>query len=173
VLVLFKCLPIGQWHGSSAPCLERALKVRPDFMPLCGLDLHAPVSQRAGEGRGVRCAPGRGLSPDRGPKRRSRCATGEEGIDIHAGLQSLADKVPADRAETASCARRPAIAGSRASEKRFDRSISKRRFRIGQCFGTMKRLFGPTGTHARLAIGQNLLEAASRIARNTQTLASA
>jgi len=82
----------------------------------------------------------------RRPKRRSRCATGEEGIDIHAGLQSLADKVPADRAETASCARRPAIAGSRASEKRFDRSISKRRFRIGQCFGTMKRLFGPAGT---------------------------
>jgi len=105
---LFKCLPIGQ----RAPYLERALKVRLDFMPFCGLDLHAPV---------------------------------KGGV-----FDAL-----------------------RASEKRFDRPISKRRFRIGQCFGTMKRLFGPTGTHARLAIGQNLLEAASRIARNTQPPASA
>ena len=30
----------------------------------------------------------------------------------------------------------------RASEKRFNRLISKRRFRVEQCFGTMKRLFG-------------------------------
>ena len=30
----------------------------------------------------------------------------------------------------------------RASEKRFNKLISKRRFRVEQCFGTMKRLFG-------------------------------
>ena len=30
----------------------------------------------------------------------------------------------------------------RASEKRFNKLISSRRFRIEQCFGTMKRLFG-------------------------------
>jgi len=42
-LVLFKCLLIGQWHGLSDPKLERALKVRLDFMVFCGLGLHAPV----------------------------------------------------------------------------------------------------------------------------------
>jgi IS5 family transposase len=42
-LVLFKCLLIGQWHGLSDPKLERALKVRLDFMIFCGLDLHAAV----------------------------------------------------------------------------------------------------------------------------------
>ena len=42
-LVLFKCLLIGQWHGLSDPKLERALKVRLDFMLFCGLGLHAPV----------------------------------------------------------------------------------------------------------------------------------
>ena len=42
-LVLFKCLLIGQWHGLSDPKLERALKVRLDFMLFCGLDLHATV----------------------------------------------------------------------------------------------------------------------------------
>ena len=42
-LILFKCLLIGQWHGLSDPKLERALKVRLDFMIFCGLDLHAPV----------------------------------------------------------------------------------------------------------------------------------
>ena len=42
-LVLFKCLLIGQWHGLSDPKLERALKVRLDFMIFCGLNLHAPV----------------------------------------------------------------------------------------------------------------------------------
>ena len=42
-MVLFKCLLIGQWHGLSDPNLERALKVRLDFMLFCGLDLHAPV----------------------------------------------------------------------------------------------------------------------------------
>ena len=42
-LVLFKCLLTGQWHGVSEPKLERALKVRLDFMIFCGLDLYASV----------------------------------------------------------------------------------------------------------------------------------
>ena len=42
-LVLFKCLLIGQWHGVSDTKLERALKVRMDFMIFCGLNLHTPV----------------------------------------------------------------------------------------------------------------------------------
>ena len=62
----------------------------------------------------------------------------------------------------------------RASEKRFNKLISKRRFRVEQCFGTMKRLFGlhrardvgVATTHAQMAmaaIGQNLLKAANKI----------
>jgi len=39
----FKCPLIGQWHGSSDPKLEWSPKVRPDFMPFRGLDLHTPV----------------------------------------------------------------------------------------------------------------------------------
>ena len=45
-LILFKCLLAGNgmaWPGLSDPKLERALKVRLDFMLLCGLDLHGPV----------------------------------------------------------------------------------------------------------------------------------
>ncbi len=42
-LILFRCLLIGQWHGLSDPKLERALKVRLDFMIFCGLDLNTPV----------------------------------------------------------------------------------------------------------------------------------
>ena len=72
----------------------------------------------------------------------------------------------------------------RASEKRFNKLISKRRFRVEQCFGTMKRLFGlhraryfgVARTHAQLAlaaIGQNLLRAANKITLNPQTLAIA
>ena len=72
----------------------------------------------------------------------------------------------------------------RASGKRFNKRISKRRFRVGQCFGTMKRLFGLhraryfglAKTHARLAmavIRQNLLKAANRITLNPQTPAIA
>ena len=45
-LVLFKCLLIGQWHGLSDPKLERALKVRLDFMIFCGRDLHAAVADK-------------------------------------------------------------------------------------------------------------------------------
>ena len=42
-LLLFKCLLLGQWHGLSDPKLERALRVRLDFMIFCGLDLHDTV----------------------------------------------------------------------------------------------------------------------------------
>ena len=61
-----------------------------------------------------------------------------------------------------------------ASEKRFNTLISKRRFQVEQCFGTMKRLFGlhraryfgQAKAHAQLAmaaISQNLLKAANKI----------
>ena len=72
----------------------------------------------------------------------------------------------------------------KASEKRFNRLISKRRFRVEQCFGTMKRLFGLqraryfglAKTHAQMvlaAISQNLLKAANRITLSTRTLIAA
>ena len=67
----------------------------------------------------------------------------------------------------------------RASQKRFNRLISKRRFRVEQCFGTMKRLFGlhraryfgRAKTHAQMvmaAISQNLLKATNKIILNSQ-----
>ncbi len=72
----------------------------------------------------------------------------------------------------------------RQSEKRFYKLISKRRFRVEQCFGTMKRLFGlhraryfgRAKTHAQMAmaaIGQNLIKAANKITLDLQTLAIA
>ncbi len=57
----------------------------------------------------------------------------------------------------------------RSSEERFDRLISKRRFRIGPCFGLAMTQARP----AMAAIGQNLLEAANRISRNPPTPAIA
>ena len=62
----------------------------------------------------------------------------------------------------------------RQSEKRFNKQISKRRFRVEQCLGTMKgpfglhraRCFGVARTHAQMvmaAISRNLLKAANRI----------
>ena len=68
----------------------------------------------------------------------------------------------------------------RQSQKRFNRLISKQRFRVEQCFGTMKRLFGlhraryfgGAKTHAQMvmaAISQNLLKAANKITLNKQT----
>jgi len=62
----------------------------------------------------------------------------------------------------------------RASEKRFNKLISKRRFRVEQVFGTAKRLFGldraryfgVARTHAQMAmtaIAMNLLKAANKI----------
>ena len=72
----------------------------------------------------------------------------------------------------------------RQSEKRFNRLISKCRFRVEQCFGTMKRLFGlhraryfgRARTHAQLAMaamGQNLLKSANKITLTPQTPAIA
>ena len=66
----------------------------------------------------------------------------------------------------------------RPSEKRFNKLISKRRFRGEPCFGTMKRLFGldrvryfgRARTHARMvmaALSQTLLKAANKITLNT------
>jgi len=72
----------------------------------------------------------------------------------------------------------------RASEKRFDKMISKRHYRVERCFGTMKLLFGlhraryfeVDKTHAQLvlaAIGQNLLKVANKITFHAQTPAIA
>lgn len=72
----------------------------------------------------------------------------------------------------------------RQSEKRFNKLISKRRFRVEQCFGTMKRLFelararyfGRAKAHAQMAmaaIAQNLLKAANKITLTNQTPAIA
>ena len=72
----------------------------------------------------------------------------------------------------------------RASEKRFNKLICKRRFRVEQCLVTIKRLFGlhraryfgVAKTQAQLAmaaIGQNLLKAANKINLNPQNLAIA
>ncbi len=271
-LVLFKCLLIGQWHGLSAPKLERALKVRLDFMIFCGLDLHAPVPDetshcrfrtalvRGGvyddllgevcrqiEAHGLKlqeaaiidatlvdsaARPGphieapqdraAGAAPDdlelhfsadpdaRWVKKGSKSTLGYKAF-ARADEEGFVDKVhttPANRAESpefghmiegssaqrvladkayAARANREMLRGKhqdgimrkaargrplRASEKRFNRLISKRRFRVEQCFGTMKRLFGLhraryfglAKTHAQLAlaaIGQNLLKAAN------------
>ena len=285
-LVLFKCLLIGQWHGLSDPKLERALKVRLDFMLFCGLDLHAPVPDetthcrfrnalvkggvfddlladvcRQIEGHGLKLeeaeaaiidatlvesaarprphieAPqdrAEGAAPDdpdvhfsadpdaRWVKKGSRSTLGykafarcdEEGFvdKVHATPANRAEspefdtmidgakaqRVLADKAYSSrknrdllrGCHRdgimRKAVRNRplRASEKRFNKLISKRRFRVEQCFGTMKRLFGLhraryfglAKTHAQLAmaaIGQNLLKAANKITLNTQTTAIA
>ena len=285
-LVLFKCLLIGQWHGLSDPKLERALKVRLDFMIFCGLDLHARVPDetthcrfrnalvRGGvyddllaevcrqiEGHGLKLkeaeaaiidatlvesaarprthidAPedrAEGEAPDdpqmhfsadpdaRWVKKGSKSTLGYKAF-ARTDEEGFVDKVhttPANQAESpqfgtmidganaqrvladkayASKANRASLRGKyqdgimrkaarnrplRASEKRFNKLISKRRFRVEQCFGTMKRLFGLHRArdfgvgkiHAQLAmaaIGQNLLKAANKITLNTQTRAIA
>jgi len=72
----------------------------------------------------------------------------------------------------------------RASQKRFNKMISRQRFRVEQVFGTMKRLFGlqraryfgRARTHAQIvmaAISQNLLKAANKIILNTKNTAIA
>ena len=285
-LVLFKCLLIGQWHGLSDPKLERALKVRLDFMIFCGLDLHAPVPDetthcrfrnalvRGGvyddllsevcrqiEACGLKLKEAEaaiidatliesaarprtyieasqdraeGDEPDdpelhfsadpdaRWVKKGSKSTLGykgfartdEEGfvtkvhttpanqgespefatmIDGAKAQRVLADKAYASKANRDMLRSRhrdgimrKAVRGRplRASEKRFNKLISKRRFRVEQCFGTMKRLFGLhraryfglAKTHAQLAmaaIGQNLLKAANKIKMNPQAQAIA
>ena len=285
-LVLFKCLLIGQRHGLSDPKLERALKVRLDFMIFCGLDLHAPVPDetthcrfrtalvrgevyddllaevcRQIEAHGLKLkeaeaaiidatliesaarprmhieAPedrAEGNAPDdpdvyfsadpdaRWAKKGSKSTLGYKAF-ARTDEEGFIDKVhtaPANRAESpefgqmiegasaqrvladkayASKANRERLRGRhrdgimrkaarnrplRASEKRFNKLISKRRFRVEQCFGTMKRLFGlhraryfgVAKTHAQLAlaaIGQNLLKAANKITLTLQTPAIA
>lgn len=114
-------------------------------------------------------------------------------IDGASAQRVLADKAYASRANRAALKgkhrdgiMRKAARGRplRASEKRFNRLISKQRFRVEQCFGTMKRLFGlhraryfgRAKTHAQLAmaaIGQNLLKAANKITLTRQTQAIA
>ena len=280
-LVLFKCLLTGQWHGLSDPKLERALKVRLDFMVFCGLDLHSSVPDetthcrfrnalvkggiyddllaevcRQIEAHGLKLreadaaiidatliesaarprthidAPqdreeGEALDdlevhfsadPDaRWVKKGSKSTLGYKGF-ARTDDEGFVDKVhatPANRAEApefgtmiegataqrvladkayASRANREALKARhrdgimrkaarnrplRQSEKRFNKLISKRRFRVEQCFGTMKRLFGLdcaryfglAKTHAQLAmaaISQNLLKAANKIILNPQ-----
>lgn len=285
-LILFKCLLIGQWHGLSAPKLERALKVRLDFMIFCGLDLHAPVPDetthcrfrnalvRGGvyddllaevcrqiEAHGLKLkeadaaiidatliesaarprthidAPrdrAEGESRDdpelhfsadpdaRWVKKGSKSILGYKGFarTDEEGFVTKVHTTPANRGESpefatminganaqrvladkayASKANRDMLRGLhrdgimrkavrgrplRASQKRFNKLISKRRFRVEQCFGTMKRLFGLyraryfglDKTHAQMAmaaIGQNLLKAANKIKLNPQTQAIA
>lgn len=285
-LILFKCLLIGQWHGLSDPKLERALKVRLDFMIFCGLDLHAPVPDetthcrfrnalvRGGvyddllaevcrqiEAHGLKLkeadaaiidatliesaarprthidAPrdrAEGESRDdpelhfsadpdaRWVKKGSKSILGYKGFarTDEEGFVTKVHTTPANRGESpefatminganaqrvladkayASKANRDMLRGLhrdgimrkavrgrplRASQKRFNKLISKRRFRVEQCFGTMKRLFGLyraryfglDKTHAQMAmaaIGQNLLKAANKIKLNPQTQAIA
>jgi IS5 family transposase len=283
---LFKCLLIGQWHCLSDPKLERALKVRLDFMLFCGLDLHAPVPDetthcrfrtalvkggvydallsevcRQIEGHGLKLkeaeaaiidatlvesaarprthveAPqdrAEGDAPDdpdlhfsadaeaRWVKKGSKSTLGYKAF-ARVDEDGFVDRVhttPANRAESpefgtmiegaraqrvladkayASKANHAALHGRyrdgimrkaargrplRASEKRFNKLISRRRFRVEQCFGTMKRLFGlhraryfgVAKVHAQLAlaaIGQNLLKAANKIILTPRTLAIA
>lgn len=285
-LVLFKCLLIGQWHGLSDPKLERALKVRLDFMIFCGLDLHGSVPDetthcrfrnalvkggvlddllsevcRQLEVHGLKLkeaeaaiidatliesaarprtfieAPqdrGEGESCDdlgvhysadedaRWIKKGSKSTLGYKAFarTDEEGFIDLVHTRPANRAESpefgdmiegakarrvladkayASRKNRDMLRGRyrdgimrkaarnrplRPSEKRFNKMISKRRFRVEQCFGTMKRLFGlqraryfgVAKTQAQMAmaaIGQNLLKAANKIILTPQKQAIA
>ena len=114
-------------------------------------------------------------------------------IDGAKAQRVLADKAYASKANRAALKGKhrdgilhKAVRGRplRQSEKRFNKMISKHRFRIEQCFGTMKRLFGlhraryfgVAKTHAQMvmaAISQNLLKAANKITLNPQTSAIA
>lgn len=289
-LVLFKCLLLGQWHCLSDPKLEKALKVRLDFMLFCGLDLHTAVpdhsthcrfrnalvkggvynallaevcTQLESHGLKVRAAeaaiidatlitsasrPNQYLDADAMAQDRSEpLETDKESVHYSAdsearwikkGSQStlgykgfgrcdeegfiekvhvtpanksecpefkkmasgsrakriMADKASASKANRAFLKEHgyrdgimhKAVRGRplRASQKKFNRMISKTRFRIEQCFGTQKRLFGlhraryfgVDKTHAQMvmaAIGQNLLKAANKISLKTQKLAIA
>ena len=199
-LVLFKCVLIGQWHGLSDPKLERAEGDEPDDP-----ELHFSADPDA---RWVK----KGSKSTLGYKGFAR--TDEEGfvtkihttpankgespefatmIDGAKAQRVLADKAYASKANRDMLRSRhrdgimrKAVRGRplRASEKRFNTLISKRRFRVEQCFGTMKRLFGLhraryfglAKTHAQLAmaaIGQNLLKAANKIKINPQAQAIA
>jgi len=286
LLLLFKCLLLGQWHGLSDPGLEESLKVRLDFMLFAGFDLHAPVPdetthcrfrnalvekgihddllaeicrQLEEHGLKVREAEAaiidatliasaarprshvEGIAEDRAEdetppdppdvchsadpdatwvKKGRKSTLGykgfaradEEGfvdkvhvtpanagespefetmIDGANGQRILADKAYASKANRAALKgrhkdgiMRKAVRGRplRASEKRFNKLISKRRFRVEQVFGTAKRLFGlgraryfgQAKTHAQMAmtaIAMNLLKAANKISLNPPSAA--
>ena len=283
---MFKCLLVGQWHGLSDPKLERALKVRLDFMLFCGLDLHgavpdetthcrfrnalvpagvyddllaevcrqieahglklkeaeaaiidatlieaaarprthieAPQDREEGDADDTQEVPYSADEEARWVKKGRKSTLGFKGFartdeggfvdKIHVPPANVgespqfgtmiegakAQRVLADKAY-ASKANRAALKGKhrdgilhkavrnrplRQSQKRFNRMISKHRFRVEQCFGTMKRLFGLqraryfglAKTHAQMvmaAISQNLLKAANKITLNPQTSAIA
>ena len=289
-LLLFKCLLLGQWHCLSDPKLEKALKVRLDFMLFCGLDLHSPVpdhsthcrfrnglvkggvyddllaevcSQLESHGLKVKAAEaaiidatlirsaarpnqfmesesiaedrlepieaeytsmhysadaearwikkgsksllgykGFGRCDEEGfiekvhvtPANKAECPEFKTMVSGTKAKRVMADKASASRANRTflkeqgyrdgimhKAARgRPLTA----SQKKFNRLISKTRFRIEQCFGTQKRLFGlhraryfgVAKTHAQIALaamGQNLLKAANKISLQTQKIAIA
>lgn len=281
-LVLFKCLLIGQWHGLSDPKLERALKVRLDFMIFCGLDLHSPVPDetthcrfrnalveadvydallaeicRQLEAHGLKlrkaqaaiidatliesaARPRKFIEPvqdrhegdasdepsvtfsadadARWVKKGSKSTLGYKGF-ARTDEEGYVDKIhitPANKAECpefetmiegakagriladkayASKANRAMLKGKyrdglmrkaargrplRASEKRFNKLITKTRYVVEQTFGTMKRLFGLhraryfglQKTHAQMTIAAivvNLTKAANKIKITKQT----
>ena len=85
------------------------------------------------------------------PANAAECTQFETMIEGANAQRILADKAYASKANRASLQgryrdgiMRKAARGRplRASEKRFNRLISKRRFRVEQAFGTLKRLFG-------------------------------
>ena len=279
-LTLFKCLLLGQWHGLSDMQLERALKVRLDFMLFCGLDLHGAIPDhsthcrfrnalvqakvydallgeicRQLEVHGLKMAqaeaaiidatliesaarprqyiehPAIDREEDDTPETTIKYSADPDATWVKKGRKSTLgykgfarcdeegyiDKVhvtPANKGESpqfgtmidgakaqrvladkayASKANREMLKGShkdgimrkavrnkplRASEKRFNKIITKTRYRVEQCFGTMKRLFGlhraryfgSAKTHAQMtmaAIAANLTKAANKIKFST------
>ena len=284
-LILFKCMLLGQWHGLSDPKLEKALKVRLDFMLFCGLGLHDTVPdetthcrfrnalassgvyddlltlvcqqiERHGlklkEGQAVMidatliesaARPNKFLDTNKTPHDREEVTDapdtnvsfsadpdatwikkGRKSVLGYKGFARCDDEgfiekvhtTPANKGESpefetmvagskakrvladkayASAKNRDLLKGKyrdgilhkavrgcplRPSQKRFNKLISKQRFRIEQCFGTMKRLFhlsraryfGQSKVHAQItmaAIGQNLLKAANKITLIKQT----
>ena len=127
------------------------------------------------------------------PANTAECTQFETMIEGTHAQRILADKAYASKANRASLKgrtrdgiMRKAARGRplRASEKRFNRLISKRRFRVEQVFGTLKRLFGLhraryfgiKKTHAQMvmaAISSNLLKAANQITLNPKNFAIA
>lgn len=117
------------------------------------------------------------------PANVAECPEFETMIEGASGQRVLADKAYASKANRAALKgrhkdgiMRKAARGRplRASEKRFNKLISKCRFRVEQVFGTAKRLFGLSRaryfgrarTHAQMAmtaIAMNLLKAANKI----------
>jgi len=289
-IILFKCLLLGQWHGLSDEKLEKALKVRLDFIIFCGLDLHTPVPDhtthcrfrntlvegrvfdalldeinRQLEAHGLKlkqadaaiidatlipsaARPNTYLDeaemvqdrdePEKTPHNTMRYSADMDARWIKKGRKSVlgykgfercddigmiekvhvtpankgespefegmvqgakATRIMADKASASKANRaflkahgykdgimHKAVRGRplTQSQKRFNKLVSKTRFRVEQNFGTMKRLFGlhraryfgcakTHGQMATAAMGQNLLKAANKITLNPQTHAIA